>query len=85
VQTAATRATAPIRVLLVGEREEDFFLVREILERNRRVLDVTLEHAPHRGGIDQVHVPPHEFRERVFIARGQELLQQVSIGHSARF
>ena len=45
MQTAATRATAPIRVLLVGEREEDFFLVREILERNRRVLDVTLEHA----------------------------------------
>ena len=43
--TAATRATVPVRVLLVGEREEDFFLVREILERNRRVLDVSLEHA----------------------------------------
>lgn len=43
--TAATRATVPIRVLLVGQREEDFFLVHEILERNRRVLDVSLEHA----------------------------------------
>jgi len=33
-------------VLLVGEREEDFYLVREILERNRRALEVELEHAP---------------------------------------
>ena len=38
-------ADIPIRVLLVGEREEDFFLIQEILERNRRVLDVSLEHA----------------------------------------
>ena len=43
--TAATRAMVPVRVLLVGHREEDFFLVHEILERNRRVLDVSLEHA----------------------------------------
>ena len=43
--TAAKAAAIPIRVLLVGEREEDFFLIREILERNRRVLDVDLEHA----------------------------------------
>jgi PAS domain S-box-containing protein len=45
VITAAKAAATPIRVLLVGEREEDFFLIREILERNRRVLDVDLEHA----------------------------------------
>jgi two-component system, cell cycle sensor histidine kinase and response regulator CckA len=45
VNTAAKDAALPIRVLLVGEREEDFFLIREILERNRRVLDVGLEHA----------------------------------------
>jgi hypothetical protein len=45
VITAAKAAAIPIRVLLVGEREEDFFLIREILERNRRVLDVDLEHA----------------------------------------
>lgn len=32
-------------MLLVGEREEDFFLIREILERNRRVLMAALEHA----------------------------------------
>jgi PAS domain S-box-containing protein len=36
---------APLRVLLVGEREEDFFLVREILERNRSLLVAELEHA----------------------------------------
>lgn len=35
----------PLRVLLVGEREEDFFLVREILERNRSLLVAELEHA----------------------------------------
>src|SRR5579872_4148666 len=35
----------PLRVLLVGEREEDFFLVREILERNRFLLVAELEHA----------------------------------------
>jgi len=45
VITAAKAAPVPIRVLLVGEREEDFFLIREILERNRRVFDVDLEHA----------------------------------------
>ena len=43
--TAAKAAPIAIRVLLVGEREEDFFLIREILERNRRVFDVDLEHA----------------------------------------
>lgn len=36
----------PLRVLLVGDQEEDFFLIREILERNRSVLDADLEHAP---------------------------------------
>ncbi len=36
---------SPLRVLLVGEREEDFFLVREILERNRSLLVAELEHA----------------------------------------
>lgn len=35
----------PLRLLLVGEREEDFFLVREILERNRSMLVAELEHA----------------------------------------
>ena len=44
--TGVQRAAAPIHVLLVGEREEDFYLVREILERNRQALAVELEHAP---------------------------------------
>jgi len=38
-------APEPLRILLVGEREEDFFLVREILERNRSVLKTELEQA----------------------------------------
>jgi PAS domain S-box-containing protein len=35
----------PLRVLLVGDQEEDFFLIREILERNRSMLEADLEHA----------------------------------------
>lgn len=35
----------PLRVLLVGEREEDFFLIRDMLERNRSVIAADLEHA----------------------------------------
>ena len=37
--------TSPLRVLLVGTREEDFFLIREILERSRKMLSAELEHA----------------------------------------
>lgn len=38
-------AQSQLRILLVGEREEDFFLVREILERNRSTLSTELEQA----------------------------------------
>jgi PAS domain S-box-containing protein len=34
-----------LRVLLVGNQEEDFFLIREILERNRSALHAELDHA----------------------------------------
>lgn len=34
-----------LRVLLVGSKEEDFFLIREILERNRSALSAELDHA----------------------------------------
>jgi PAS domain S-box-containing protein len=34
-----------LRVLLVGNQEEDFFLIREMLERSRRMLVAELEHA----------------------------------------
>jgi two-component system, cell cycle sensor histidine kinase and response regulator CckA len=34
-----------LRVLLVGSQEEDFFLIREILERNRSALPAELDHA----------------------------------------
>jgi PAS domain S-box-containing protein len=47
VSTAAKTAFAstPLRVLLVGNKEEDFFLIREILERSRNVLVAELDHA----------------------------------------
>ena len=38
-------AQTPLRILLVGEREEDFFLVHEILERTRSRLATELEQA----------------------------------------
>ena len=34
-----------MRVLLVGNQEEDFFLIREILDRNRAALPAELDHA----------------------------------------
>lgn len=43
--TAAKPAPTPLRVLLVGNQEEDFFLIREILERNRSMLAADLDHA----------------------------------------
>jgi len=43
--TAAQSALAPLRVLLVGKKEEDFFLIREILDRMRSMLSAELEHA----------------------------------------
>ena len=42
---AAKPALAPLRVLLVGDHEEDFFLIREMLERNRSLIAADLEHA----------------------------------------
>jgi len=48
VITAAqlAKSPAPLRVLLVGNKEEDFFLIREILERSRDALSANLDHAP---------------------------------------
>ncbi|MGA8274508.1 MAG: response regulator [Candidatus Sulfotelmatobacter sp.] len=37
--------TTILRVLLVGNQEEDFFLIREILERNQSAMPAQLEHA----------------------------------------
>jgi len=45
VLAAAKPALASLRVLLVGNHEEDFFLIREMLERNRSLITVDLEHA----------------------------------------
>jgi two-component system, cell cycle sensor histidine kinase and response regulator CckA len=43
--TKTAFASVPLRVLLVGNKEEDFFLIREILERTRRTLAADLDHA----------------------------------------
>ena len=40
----------PLRVLVVGHREEDFFLVRDILDRNRKSLSTELDHV---GTLDE--------------------------------
>jgi two-component system, cell cycle sensor histidine kinase and response regulator CckA len=45
VLTAAKSAPIPLQVLLVGNLEEDFFLIREILERSRSTLAADLDHA----------------------------------------
>ena len=47
MSTAAKPALAipPLHVLLVGNKEEDFFLIREILERTRSMLAADLDHA----------------------------------------
>jgi len=45
VITAAKPAMVPLRVLLVGRKEEDFYLIREILERMRTILSAELDHA----------------------------------------
>jgi two-component system, cell cycle sensor histidine kinase and response regulator CckA len=41
----AALAPATLHVLLVGNKEEDFFLIREILERTRKMLSADLDHA----------------------------------------
>jgi two-component system, cell cycle sensor histidine kinase and response regulator CckA len=45
VSSAASTAPLPLRVLLVGKQEENFFVVREILERMRSSFAADLEHA----------------------------------------
>jgi two-component system, cell cycle sensor histidine kinase and response regulator CckA len=44
VSTAPKTALAPLRVLLVGKKEEDFFLIREILQRMRSRFLAELDH-----------------------------------------
>ncbi len=45
LSTATQSGPSILRVLLVGRQEEDFFLIREILDRNRRALPAELDHA----------------------------------------
>ncbi len=42
---ASSPLPLPLQVLLVGDKEEDFFLIREILERTRSMLAAELDHA----------------------------------------
>ncbi|HEX4783048.1 MAG TPA: PAS domain S-box protein [Candidatus Sulfotelmatobacter sp.] len=46
MSTAVQPALAPLHVLLVGSKEEDFYLIREILGRTRSMLAADLDHAP---------------------------------------
>lgn len=45
MSTATQLAPSLLHVLLVGSQEEDFFLIREILDRNRSALPAELNHA----------------------------------------
>ena len=45
LSTATQLGSSLLRVLLVGSQEEDFFLIREILDRNRSALPAELDHA----------------------------------------
>ncbi len=45
LSTATQLGPSLLRVLLVGSKEEDFFLIREILDRNHRALPAELDHA----------------------------------------
>jgi len=43
--TKQAKATETLRVLLVGSKEEDFFLIRDILRTNQSILSAELDHA----------------------------------------
>ena len=45
LSTTAQPGRSLLRVLLVGSQEEDFFLIREILDRNWKALPAELDHA----------------------------------------
>ena len=45
MSTAAKPATIPLQILVVGNREEDFYLVREILQRGQAAFAADLDHA----------------------------------------
>jgi two-component system cell cycle sensor histidine kinase/response regulator CckA len=49
LSTAPQPASSVLRVLLVGDREEDFYLIREILEHNRGATPAQLDHAVNIG------------------------------------
>jgi PAS domain S-box-containing protein len=52
VSTGIQIAPGPLQVLLVGSKEEDYFLIQEILERNRQVLAAELDQA---RSLDEAH------------------------------
>jgi two-component system, cell cycle sensor histidine kinase and response regulator CckA len=48
-----TITAPPLRVLLVGNQEEDFFLIRELLQRNRNSFNAELDHV---NSLDEARV-----------------------------
>jgi two-component system cell cycle sensor histidine kinase/response regulator CckA len=56
LSTSVKLAPSPLRVLLVGSQEEDFFLIRDMLARNGNSLTAELDHAV---GIEEAKVMLH--------------------------
>ena len=52
MSSAIQTAAKPFQVLLVGSKEEDYFLIREILGRNHSILPAELDHA---CSLDEAH------------------------------
>src|SRR5271169_1169685 len=88
VLTAASPAlsTAPLAVLLVGTQEEDFFLIRDVLSRNKAKFSAELDHA---NSLDEAKVMLHRkpyglvlFEYETKDAAAVELLSQFLHGGS---
>jgi two-component system, cell cycle sensor histidine kinase and response regulator CckA len=62
--TRSEATPAPLRVLLVGSREEDFFLIREILKRSQNALAAHLDHA---HSLDEARALSREHKYGLFL------------------
>jgi DNA-binding response OmpR family regulator len=81
MSTAAKLAVAPLSVLLVGDQEEDFFLIREILDRNKSTLPAELDHASSleesRGMLQRGHYGLVLFEHAILDLRATSMLAEL--------
>jgi CheY-like chemotaxis protein len=71
----------PLRVLLVGDHEEDFFLIREMLERNRSLIAADRVYGePGSGTIFKIYLPC--VHERHHLSEIKETESQNELGGS---